>query len=155
MGRELAGPTSPVPLCGKCQQRHPHPSPCMPTIFVLPCVPGQGSHGSLEGIQCHANGEVVWSQEHKGAMAVLTRAVAKAVRLGVGRGAGCADVVESLHAILKHAYNAPPPPGGGEVCLAQQNWNRRGTVVLQLWEWWLLRFSSSTLRVRPHAPRAN
>ena len=36
----------------------------------------------------------------------VTLAVANAARLGVGLGAVCADVVESLNAVLKQAYNA-------------------------------------------------
>ena len=43
----------------------------------------------------------------------VTEAVANARRLGVGLGAVCADVVESLNAILKRAYNDPSGRGGG------------------------------------------
>ena len=43
----------------------------------------------------------------------VTEAVANARRLGVGLGAVCADVVGSLNAILKHAYNYHPGRGGG------------------------------------------
>ena len=40
-------------------------------------------------------------------------AVVNAARLGVGLGAVCADVVESLNAILKRAYNDHTSRGGG------------------------------------------
>ena len=43
----------------------------------------------------------------------VTEAVANAHRLGVGLGAMCADVVESLNAILKRAYNDHSGRGGG------------------------------------------
>ena len=43
----------------------------------------------------------------------VTEAVANAHRLGVGLGAVCADVVESLNAILKRAYNDHSGRGGG------------------------------------------
>ena len=43
----------------------------------------------------------------------VTTAVANAARLGVGLGAVCADVVESLNAILKQAYNDHTARGGG------------------------------------------
>ena len=46
----------------------------------------------------------------------MTTAVANAARLGVGLGAVCADVVESLKAILKRAYNDHTPRGGGGGC---------------------------------------
>ena len=43
----------------------------------------------------------------------VTEAFANARRLGVGLGAVCADVVESLNAILKRAYNDHSGRGGG------------------------------------------
>ena len=43
----------------------------------------------------------------------MTTAVANAARLGVGLRAVCADVVESLNAILKRAYNNRTASGGG------------------------------------------
>ena len=43
----------------------------------------------------------------------VTLAVANAARLGVGLAAVCADVVESLNAILKRAYNDHTTRGGG------------------------------------------
>ena len=43
----------------------------------------------------------------------VTEAVANAPPLGVGLGAVCADVVESLNAILKRAYNDHSGGGGG------------------------------------------
>ena len=46
----------------------------------------------------------------------VTTAVANAARLGVGLGAVCADVVESLNAILKRAYNDHTARGGGGGC---------------------------------------
>ena len=54
----------------------------------------------------------------------VTEAVANARRLGVGLGAVCADVVESLKAILKRAYNDHLGRGGG--CRGQPNSNGRG-----------------------------
>ena len=42
----------------------------------------------------------------------VTEAVANARRLGVGLGAVCADVVESLNAILRRAYNDHSGRGG-------------------------------------------
>ena len=44
----------------------------------------------------------------------VTEAVANACRLGVGLGAVCADVVESLNSILKRAYNDHSGRGGGD-----------------------------------------
>ena len=44
----------------------------------------------------------------------VTEAVANARRLGVGFGAVCADVVESLNTILKCAYNDHSGHGGGD-----------------------------------------
>ena len=41
-------------------------------------------------------------------------AVGNAALLGVGLGAACADVVESINAILKRAYNDHTVRGGGE-----------------------------------------
>ena len=42
----------------------------------------------------------------------VTLAVGNAARLGIGLGAVCADVVESLNAILKRAYNDHTACGG-------------------------------------------
>ena len=50
-----------------------------------------------------------------------TEAVAKARRLGVGLGAMCTHVVESLNAILKGAYNDHSGRGGGGGCRGQTN----------------------------------
>ena len=50
--------------------------------------------------------------------------LAYAVRLGVGLGAVCADVVESLNAILKRAYNDHTARGGGG-CRGLRHWNGR------------------------------
>ena len=66
-------------------------------------------------------------------------AVANAARLGVGLGAVCADVVESLNAILKRAYNDHTARGGGGMPGATAL-QREGEVVLQAWEWWFLKF---------------
>ena len=44
----------------------------------------------------------------------VTEAVANARRLGVGLGAVCVNVVESLNAILKRAYNDHSGRGGGD-----------------------------------------
>ena len=44
----------------------------------------------------------------------VTLVVANAARLGVGLGAVCANVVESLNAILKRAYNNHTARGGGD-----------------------------------------
>ena len=62
----------------------------------------------------------------------VTLAVANAARLGVGLGAVCADVVESLNAILKRAYNDHTARGRGMPGALE----REGEVVLQTWEWW-------------------
>ena len=69
----------------------------------------------------------------------VTEAVANARRLGVGLGAVCADVVESLNAILKRAYNDHSGRGGGGMPAATQV-EREGEVVSQVWEWWFLKF---------------
>ena len=69
----------------------------------------------------------------------VTEAVANARRLGVCLGAVCADVVESLNAILKRAYNDHSGGGGGEMMGATQL-EREAKVVSQLWEWWFLQF---------------
>ena len=68
-----------------------------------------------------------------------TTAVANAARLGVGLGAVCADVVESLNAILKRAYNDHTARGGGGMPGAT-SLEREAEVVLQVWEWWFLKF---------------
>ena len=56
----------------------------------------------------------------------VTEAVANARRLGVGLGAVCADVVESLNTILKRVYNDHWGWGGGGGCRGQPNSNGRG-----------------------------
>ena len=68
----------------------------------------------------------------------VTLAVANAARLGVGLGAVCADVVESLNAILKRAYNDQTARGGGMPGAAASEWEAE--VVLQAWEWWFSNF---------------
>ena len=92
----------------------------------------------------------------------VTLAVANAAWLGVGLGAVCADVVESLNAILKRAYNDHTARRGGECRgLALE---REGEVVLQAWEWWFLKFdlplqhrilSPMTHRMEPSPPPPN
>ena len=68
----------------------------------------------------------------------VTEAVANARRLGVGLGAVCTDVVESLNAILKRAYNDHSGRGVG-MPGAMQLERGRG-VVWQVWEWWFSKF---------------
>ena len=68
----------------------------------------------------------------------VTLAVANAARLGVGLGAVCADVVESLNAILKRAYNNHTARGGEMPGATALEWEAE--VVLQVWEWWCLKF---------------
>ena len=69
----------------------------------------------------------------------VTKAVVNARCLGVGLGAVCADVVESLNAILKRAYNDHSGRGGGGMPGATQV-EREGEVVSQVLEWWFLKF---------------
>ena len=71
----------------------------------------------------------------------LTLAVANAPRLGVGLGRVCADVVESLSAILKRAYNDHTARAGimpGATAL-----KREAEVVLQAREWWFFQIGPS------------
>ena len=68
----------------------------------------------------------------------VTLAVANAAELGVGLGTVCADVVESLNAILNWAYNDHTARGGG--MLGATALQREGEVVLRAWEWWCLKF---------------
>ena len=51
--------------------------------------------------------------------------------LGVGLDAVCADVVESLNAILEHAYNGHTTRGGGMPGASALQ--REAEVVLQAW----------------------
>ena len=53
-------------------------------------------------------------------------------------GAVCADVVESLNAILNRACNDHTGRGGGMPGATQVE--REAEVVLQVWEWWFLKF---------------
>ena len=71
----------------------------------------------------------------------LTLAVANVAQLGVGLGAVCADVVESLNAILKRAYNDHTACRGGGGVPGATALQREGKVVLQGWEWWFLKFN--------------
>ena len=81
----------------------------------------------------------------------VTEAVANARRLGVGLGAVCADVVESLNAILKRAYNDHSGRGGGGMPGATRL-EREGEVVLQMWEWWFLKLDlPSRTHGTPHS----
>ena len=68
----------------------------------------------------------------------MTLAVANAARLGVRFGAVCANVVESLSAILKRAYHKHTGRVGGGV-LGATALERDGKVVLQAWAWWFLK----------------
>ena len=54
--------------------------------------------------------------------------------LGVRSGAVCADVVESLNAILKRAYNDHTARGGGMPWATALE--QGAEVVSQAWEWW-------------------
>ena len=64
----------------------------------------------------------------------VTLAVANAARLGVGLGVACADVVESLNAIVKRAYNDHTARGGGGGgCRGLRHWNGRGRWSCNLW----------------------
>ena len=65
--------------------------------------------------------------------------------LGVGLDKVCSDVVESLSAILKHAYNDLTARGGGMPgALALQS---KAEMVLQACKWWFLKFH---LQLRTH-----
>ena len=68
----------------------------------------------------------------------MTLAVTNASRLGVGRRALCADVFESLKAILKRAYNDHTARRGGMPGATALE--REVEVVLQAWGWWFLKF---------------
>ena len=68
----------------------------------------------------------------------ITTAAANAARSGVGLGAACADVVESLNAILKRAYNNHTARVGG--MLVASAWQREAEVIFQAWERWFLKF---------------
>ena len=70
----------------------------------------------------------------------VTEAVVNARRLGVGLGAVCADVVESLNAISKRAYNDHSRPGGGGGDAGGNPTRTEGEVGSQVWEWWFLKF---------------
>ena len=63
----------------------------------------------------------------------ITEAVANARRLGVGLGAVCTDVVESLNAIIKRAYNDHSGQGEGGMPGATQL-ERDAEVVSQVWD---------------------
>ena len=90
---------------------------------------GYRAHGCKEA--CQSNYLLYLEEE-------VTEAVANARRLGVGLGAVCTDVVESLNTILKRAYNDHPGRGGGVPGATQLE--REGEVVLQVWECWFLNF---------------
>ena len=70
----------------------------------------------------------------------VTEAMANAPRLGVRLGAVCADVVESLKAILKRAYNDHSGRDGEGGMPAATQPEREAEVISQVWEWWLLKF---------------
>ena len=69
----------------------------------------------------------------------VTTAVTNAACLGVGLGAVCVDVVESLNAILKRAYNNHAPRGGGGISGAI-SLEKEAEVVSQVLKWWFLKF---------------
>ena len=62
----------------------------------------------------------------------VTTLVANAAHLEVGLGAVCADVVESLNAILKRTFNDHMAGGGMPGAISVQ---REAELVLQVWEW--------------------
>ena len=62
----------------------------------------------------------------------VTTAMANAARLGVGLGAVCDDVLESLNAILKRSYN-------DHTARVPRPCNARPSGI-QAWEWWFLKF---------------
>ena len=66
-------------------------------------------------------------------------AVATVARLGVGLGAVCTHVVEGLNVILKRAYNDRTARNRG--MLVATALEQEAEVVLQAWEWWLLKFN--------------
>ena len=66
--------------------------------------------------------------------------MANAARLGVGLGAVCADVVETLNAILKRAHNDHTAGGGGAGMPGASALQREAEVVFQVLEWWFLKF---------------
>ena len=71
----------------------------------------------------------------------VTEAVANAHRLGVRLGAVCADVVESLNAILKGAYNDHLGRGGGGGGMpGATQLEMEAEVVSQMSEWKFLKF---------------
>ena len=67
--------------------------------------------------------------------------------------AACADVVESLNAILKRANNDHSGRGGGGMPGATEL-EREAEVVSQVWEWWFLKFDRPlrNYRTRHTAP---
>ena len=62
----------------------------------------------------------------------VTEALANARRLGAGLGAVCADVVESLNAIFKRAYNDHLGRGGGGGMPGATELEREGEVVSEV-----------------------
>ena len=75
----------------------------------------------------------------------VTTAVANAARLGVGLGTLCADVVESLNAILKRAYNDHTAWGGRDAgCLGLATPGRGGIASV----------GGAVLEIRPATPHA-
>ena len=75
----------------------------------------------------------------------VTLVVADTARLGVGLGAVCADVVESLNAILKRTYNDHTARRGGMPGATALE--REAEVVLQVWKWC---FSTFDLPLQHH-----
>ena len=91
----------------------------------------------LEG-EYEMQGAYCYIDELLALLYAATEAVANARRLGVGLGASCADVVESLDAILKRAYNDHSGRGGGGGMPGATELEREGEEVSQVWEWWFL-----------------
>ena len=82
-------------------------------------TPPLNDHGALvvaPQYRAHCCNAACQSNYHLYPEEDVTTAVANAARLGVGLGAVCANVVESLNAILKRAYNDHTARGGGGGC---------------------------------------
>ena len=68
----------------------------------------------------------------------VTTVVANVAPVQLGFGVVCADVVESLNALLKGAYKDHTARGGGMPGASALQ--REAEVVLQASEWWFLKF---------------
>ena len=89
----------------------------------------------------------------------VTLAVGNTAELGVGLGAVCADVVESLNTILKRAYNDHRARGGGGGCRGRRHYHGRGrwSCRLRSGGFQNLTFHCDPMGrlIPPCAPRAN